>query len=327
MGENAVAEKKEFTTSLSQWSNEITNLVTRDFNACGVDFDEYSKKCAMSAMSSIYQLVKSTDGVSMQNMDTSNLREIVANVASLKLNAGAVPRECYFQLRNKKIGNDYVKVVEMGIEGDGNDAILRNFGEGVDRVYPVWLVKEGDDFTFPKYRGVEIEPPSWEQKGTSDKTVRVVYPVKLTDGSFQYLIAERDSVKTNLFAHIRNNLMNECFGICANRYKATDAQKKQIDEKKEEIYEALRGCETVEDMLACEIARPYISGAWLDTTESMIVRKMRNNAIKKFKKNFDPMAKRSFMQQDETYVQVQQEIEENANKEELVIDADEIEVE
>jgi hypothetical protein len=59
----------------------------------------------------------------------------------------------------------------------------------------------------------------------------------------------------------------------------------------------------------------------------MIVRKMRNNAIKKFKKNFNPMAKQSFLQQDETYQQVQQDIEENANKEELVIDAETIEVE
>lgn len=327
MSENAVAKKQEFTTGLSQWSNEITNLVTRDFTTCGVEFDEYSKKCAMSAVSSIYQLVKSTDGASMNNLDTSNLREVVANVASLKLNSSAVPRECYFQLRTKKVGDNYVKVVEMGIEGDGNDAILRNFGEGVDRVYPVWLVKEGDDFTFPKFRGVDIEPPSWEQKGVSDKTIRVVYPVKLTDGTVQYLIAERDSVKVNLFAHVRNNLMNETFGVCANRYKATDAQKKEIEQRKEEIYEALRACATVDEMLVCEKARPYISGAWLDTTESMIVRKMRNNAIKKFKKNFNPMAKQSFLQQDETYQQVQQDIEENANKEELVIDAETIEVE
>lgn len=327
MSENAVTKKQEFTTGLSQWSNEITNLVTRDFTTCGVEFDEYSKKCAMSAVSSIYQLVKSTDGASMNNLDTSNLREVVANVASLKLNSSAVPRECYFQLRTKKVGDNYVKVVEMGIEGDGNDAILRNFGECVDRVYPVWLVKEGDDFTFPKFRGVDIEPPSWEQKGVSDKTIRVVYPVKLTDGTVQYLIAERDSVKVNLFAHVRNNLMNETFGVCANRYKATDAQKKEIEQRKEEIYEALRSCATVDEMLVCEKARPYISGAWLDTTESMIVRKMRNNAIKKFKKNFNPMAKQSFLQQDETYQQVQQDIEENANKEELVIDAETIEVE
>ena len=323
MSENTnVAAKKEFTTALSQWSNEVTGLVARDYEACGVQFDEYSKQCAMSAMTNIYQLVK-TSGVDIKTMDTSNLREIVGQCAGLKLNANAVPRECYFQLRKKKIGNNYVQTVEMGIEGDGNDAILRQWGENVDTVYPVWIVKEGDNFTYPKHKGIEVVPPEWEQMGQSEKVDKVVYPVKLKDGTVQYLIAERQSVKTNLFAHIRNNLMNETFGICESRYKATDKQLEEIKERKDIIFDAIRKCDTVEDMLKCEEARPYISAAWLDTPESMIVRKMRNNAIKKFKKNYDPMAQQSILQVDETYKNAQDEITENAN----VVDFVEIEQE
>lgn len=313
MAENtSVAEKKNFNATVSVWTNEMTGLVTRDFDECGVPFDEYSKNCAMAAMTNIFQLVKSS-GVDLNNMDRSNLREIVGQCASLKLNANAVPRECYFQLRKRKVGNSYVQTVEMGIEGDGNDAILRNFGEDVEMVYPVWIVKEGDRFVYPKHRGVEITPPEWEQCGCSDKTARIVYPVKLNDGTIQYLIAERQGVKVNLFAHVRNNLMNETFGICENRYKASPKQLEEIKAKKEEIYDALRKCETVEDMLACEAAKPYISAAWLDTPESMIIRKMRNNAIKKFKKNYNIMAQRSFLQMDETYQQSQDEIAEQAN--------------
>ena len=321
---NEVAQRN--TTALSWWTNELTNMVTQDYADCGLEIDEYSKKCAMSAMTNIYQLVKNS-GVNIKNMDTSNLREVVGQCASLKLNANAVPRECYFQLRNKKVGDNWVKTVEMGIEGDGNDAILRNFGEDVDMVYPVWIVKEGDTFTYPKHKGIEITPPEWEQNGDSERVDKVVYPVKLKDGSIQYLIAEREGVKVNLFAHIRNNLMNETFGICKDRYKATDAEKKKIADKKEEIYDALRKCETLDDMLSCEIAKPYISAAWLDTPESMIVRKMRNNAIKKFKKNYDAMAQRSFLQIDDTYREVQEEIAENANQaefEEVVVDAQEV---
>lgn len=323
-----IATKQQFTTSISNWTNELTGLVTRDFDMCGVPFDEYSKQCAMAAMTSIFQLVKSSDKVTMQNLDTSNLREIVGQAASLKLNANAVPRECYFQLRTKKVGNDYLQVVEMGIEGDGNDAMLRNYGENVDTVYPCWLVKEGDEFTYPKHRGIEVDPPTWEEKGRSQKTLRVVYPVKLKTGSIQYLIAERESVKTNLFAHVRNNLMNETFGIlkgtnskgkAKTRYDATVDEKKQIDAKKEEIFEVLRQCETVEDMLACAIAKPFISAAWLDTPESMIVRKMRNNAIKKFKKDYNPMARQALMELDDTYQQVREEIIEYANAEEFPV--------
>lgn len=53
------------------------------------------------------------------------------------------------------------KIVEMGIEGDGNDALLRQFGNNIDTVYPVWLVKDGDDFTYPRRRGIEVEPAEW----------------------------------------------------------------------------------------------------------------------------------------------------------------------
>ena len=309
-GKNEVAAKN--TTAVSWWTNELTNMVTQDYADCGIEIDEYSKTCAMAAMTSIYQLVKNS-GVDIKTMDTSNLREIVGQCASLKLNANAVPRECYFQLRNQKIGDSWVKKIEMGIEGDGNDAILRQFGENVDTVYPVWIVKEGDTFVYPKHKGLEITPPEWEQTGTSEKVERVVYPVKLKDGTVQYLIAEREGVKVNLFAHIRNNMMNETFGICKDRYKATDAEKKKIAEKKEEIFDTLRKCETLEEMLACETARPFISAAWLDTPENMIVRKMRNNAIKKFKKNYDAMAQKATLQLDDTYREVQTQIEESAN--------------
>ena len=315
-----VAQKQEFTTGLSNWTNTITGLVSRDFEQCGVSYDEYAKQCAMNAMSSIFQLVQNTDNTDMNNLNTSNLREVVAQCASLKLNANAVPREVYFQLRSKQINGQWCKMVEMGIEGDGNDALLRQFGNNVDTVYPVWLVKEGDDFTYPRRRGIEVEPAEWTQKGLSDKTVRVVYPVKLKDGTVDYLIAEREPVKTNVISHIRNNLLNETFGICENRYKATPKQKEQIKAKKEEILSAVRECETLEDILKCEVAKPYISAAWLDTPEAMIVHKMRNNAIKKFPKNLNNMASNSLLQLDETYKASQEEIAQNENSQEFVVE-------
>ena len=317
---NEVAQKQEFTTGLSQWTNTITGLVSRDFEQNGVKYDEYSKQCAMNAMGAIFQLVQNDDKADMGNLNTSNLREVVAQCASLKLNASAMPREVYFQLRNKQIGGQWCKVVEMGIEGDGNDSLLRQFGNNIDTVYPVWLVKEGDDFTYPRRRGIEIEPAEWTPKGLSDKTVRVVYPVKLKDGTIDYLIAEREPVRTNLIAHIRNNLLNETFGICENRYKATPKQKEQIRARKEEVLSAIRECETLEDIVRCEAAKPYISAAWLDTPEAMIVRKMRNNAIKKFPKNLNSMASSSLLQLDETYKTAQEEVRESENSQEFAVE-------
>lgn len=295
---NEVAKKQEFTTGLSQWTNTITGLVSRDFEQNGVQYDEYSKQCA-----------------------------------SLKLNANAMPREVFFQLRSKQVGGQWVKMVEIGVEGDGNDALLRQFGNNVDTVYPVWLVKDGDDFTYPRRRGIEIEPAEWTPKGLSDKTVRVVYPVKLKDGTIEYLIAEREPVRTNLIAHIKNNMLNETFGFVTGknskgkdrtRYDATAEEKAKINAKKEEILSAVRECETLEDILKCEVAKPYISAAWLDTPEAMIVRKMRNNAIKKFPKNLNSMASSSLLQLDETYKASQEEIAENENSEEFAIEEENV---
>lgn len=319
-----VAQKQEFTTALSNWTNTITGLVTRDFEQCGVEFDEYSKRCAMSAMSGIFQLVQNTDKAEMSDLNTSNLREIVEQCASLKLNANAVPREVYFQLRSKQINGEWKKVVEMGIEGDGNDAMLRQFGNDVAKVHPCWIVKEGDEFTRPKRVGMEITPPSWEQKGLSEKVIAVVYPVQLTNGSIEYLISERESVKTNLIAHIRNNMMNETFGICKDRYKATPEQKQQIKAKKEEILSAVRECETLDDMLKCPSTQPYISAAWLDTPEQMITRKLRNNAIKKYPKDMNSMANHSLLQLDEGYKASREEITDNENAQPFEVDEDEV---
>jgi hypothetical protein len=315
---NEVAEKKEFTTSLSQWVNTFTDLITRDYEACGVTYDDYSKKCAMNAMTEIYNMVKTNPKVDINRLDTSNLRSIVEYCASHKLNAMSYPRECYFSIRSVKVGDSWQQIVEVGIEGQGYDTLLAKFGRDVERVYPYWIVKEGDTYIPPKHKGIETTPPEWEEKGLSEKAVIVVYPIMLTDGTITYLIADRDSVKVNLMSHIKQNMINATFGICADRYKATDKQKEEIKKKKEEILNEVRKCSTVDEMLECEIARPFISGAWLDSSESMIRRKMCNNATRKFPKDYDAVASKSEMEIDTTYREVQEEIETNANSVEFI---------
>lgn len=313
-------EVKKYSTALSNWTNTFTGLVQRDFAECGVTYDDYAKECGMNAMVGIYNLIKD-GGNDPQSVDPDSIRSAVGQCASLKLNASAYPSECYFQIRKKKVGSNWVQQVEMNLQGAGNDALLRQFGAGVEEVYPVWIVRQGDDFVYPRYVGIETTAPEWMPKGKSDKIDKIVYPV-MVRGKVQYLIAERESARVNLFAHVRNNLMNETFGIAESRYKATPAQKKEINERKQLIYDALNRCETVDEMLACPEARPYISAAWLESTESMIERKLRNNAIRKFPKDYDAMAKRSFIQTDDVYRATQEEIEANANQIDFEVDAD-----
>lgn len=236
MAENtAVAEKKAFTTSLSEWSNTMTGLIINDYKAVGMDMDDYAKECAMEAMTSIFNLVKSDPKINMGNLDTSNLRGIVKRCASLKLNASAYPRECYFQLRNVNVGKDengkdiWQQQVEMGIEGSGYDSLLANYGKDVKQVYPYWVIKEGDKYIPPKHKGLTVTEPEWEENGLSDKAVRVVYPVKLLDGTVTYLSADRDSVKVNLLSHVKQNMLNATFGIITGTKNSMGKKLQELD--------------------------------------------------------------------------------------------------
>jgi hypothetical protein len=253
-------------------------------------------------------------------LDKSNVTQTLLTVASLKLNSAANPREVYFQMRNskKKVnGQDvWIKQIEMGIEGDGNDAILSNFGRGVKEVHQYWLVRSGDTFIYPTYRGIEMDPPQWQPTGKGE-VVRVVYPITKINGQVEYYIAEREDVAKNLIAHISNNLMNETFGIAADRFKANAEQKKQIDAKKHEILNKVKGLGLA--ALDDETIQQYISPAWKDpqSRESMIIRKMRNNIVKKIPKDFgNAFVEMTYSEaEDESYARVRKEIHENANQE------------
>lgn len=323
----AVSEKKEIQavqTGLSNWNNSVLARVREDYVSNGIEFDEDQSRCADHAMKSIYMLVTSS-GKAPSEFRLDNLQSIVEQVASLKLDSNAFPAECYFQIRNKKIGNNYVPTIEVGIEGPGHEAMLRNFGAGVKTVHPTWVIKEGDDFSFGRRKGLEVEPPSWEEKGLSNKVVRVVIPIEMQDGTVLYPSCDRNGIKGNLVAHIRNNLQNETFGICKDRYKATDKEKEQIAARKAEIMDPVNAYskddkKTLDDMLSLDIAKPYISIAWSDSTESMVTRKMINNIVRKFPKNMNTISNRSLMQTDEIYQAAQEEIADHENVETFTTD-------
>lgn len=285
-------EKKEFKTTLTRVNENYLPMITNQLEDNNIKLSEYSKSCVANAIAAINNVLD-TNGITWgdASLDTNGITQILLSVAALQLNASATPRECYFQLRNVSVkGADgkqvWKKKVEFGIEGSGNDALLARFGRDVKKVFPRWIVRADDGFKFPRYAGVEITPPEWEPKGTGE-IVRVVYPIQSTDGSIEYYIAERADVKRNLIAHISNNMMNETFGVCADRYKATDEQKAQIAEKKREVLNKAKELD-LDALLDSADFDKFISHAWkeLQSRESMIERKLCNNICKKIPKDF-----------------------------------------
>ena len=294
MSEETKVAKTEATykTQLTKVNETYLPMITNQLENNNIKLSEYSKSCVVNAISAI-NTVLDTNGITWgdASLDTNGVTQILLSIAALQLNAAATPRECYFQIRNVSVkGADgkqvWKKKIEYGIEGAGNDALLSRFGRDVKKVYPRWLVREDDDFTYPRYVGLELTPPEWLPKGTG-KVVRVVYPIQSADGTITFYIAERADVKKNLIAHISNNLMNETFGICADRYKATDEQKVQIAEKKRELLTKAKEFELDALLDSAEFDK-YISPAWKEeqSRESMIITKMCNNITKKVPKNF-----------------------------------------
>ncbi|GIN71170.1 hypothetical protein J14TS2_16450 [Bacillus sp. J14TS2] len=310
-----------YSTALTKISNTYFPMIEQQLTGNGLNMDHYAKQCVMSAISSI-NAVLDTKGIKWtdEQLDKSNVTQTLLTVASLKLNAAANPREVYFQMRSvkKKVnGKDvWTKQIELGIEGDGNDAILSNFGRGIDTVHQYWLVRSEDEFEYPAYRGIDVEPPVWRPTGKGE-VVRVVYPITKTNGQVEYYITEREDVSRNLIAHINNNLMNETFGIAKSRFDATPAQKKQIDEKKREFLNKVKelGLNALDD----EEIQQHISPAWKDpqSRESMLIRKMRNNIVKKIPKDFgNAFVEMTYSEsEDENLARHRREVNENANQE------------
>ena len=326
MAENKVAKTEPtFSTQLTKVNDAYLPLITSQLESNNITLSEYAKSCVVNAISAINTTLD-TQGISWgdKQLDTNGMTQILLSIAALQLNATANPRECYFQVRNVSYKDAdgktaWKKKIEMGIEGDGFDSLVSRFGRDVKKVYPHWLVREDDEFKYPRYVGLELTPPEWNPKGTG-KVVRVVYPIQSTDGSINYYIAERADVKRNLIAHISNNLMNETFGICADRYKADDKQKQQIAEKKREVLAKAKELELDALLDSAEFDK-YISPAWKEeqSRESMIIRKMRNNIVKKIPKNFASSLENELYNEntDETYKAY--------NDEYVVVDEEELE--
>lgn len=300
---NEVAKKdnKGFMTKLAKVQDTFVNMVVDTGKEINIRYDEYQRTCVMNMLGKMQELLIK-EGLEISQMDTNQITNILQTVAMLKLNASAMPRECYVILRNVKKGKDWVKEFELGVEGDGNDKILRTYGIDVDKVATPWLVRENDEFTYSQFKGFEIVPPTWSPKGTG-KVIRVVYPIKKKDGTEEYHISERAEVVHNLQAHISNNLMKN----------------KDVDNAKKERLNALAGSLDLEGILSNEDLLPYISPAWKNpaSKEAMIVRKMRNNAIKKIPKDFEnAFAALAYEKTYEDYEQYEED--ERINKEEAV---------
>ena len=288
----ATDTKATFKSYLVKSQDIYLGMVTTQMEEYKLELSNYQRNCVLSALGKINDVL-SQKGLLFKDVDQSNLGQILTTVATLKLNPSATPREVYFQLRNVKVGDDWKKVIEMGIEGAGNDAILRNYGVNVKSVMTPFLIREGDDFSYPYFDGEKMCPITWHPKSYYGKIIRVVYVINKTDGTTDYAISEREEVANNLKAHIINNLRSvpedvknpilEKIENMTLDELLNDTSLRKVSYKDKTYNKETKTYDIRDNSVSA------ISPAWYQSSsrEAMIERKMRNNAIKKYPKNFD----------------------------------------
>lgn len=303
MTENAVATKpeKRYQSALAKANDVFVPMITQQLQGNGIEMSSYQRTTVLNAMTAMNTLLIDK-GLTINEIDSSNVTNILLTVAALQLNASADPREVYFIVRKHKMadGKSYKQAIEMGIEGDGNDALLARFGRGIKTVHKFWSVREGDGFEYPKHKGLEVMPPEWTETGRG-KVARVVYPITFNSGVTEYYIGEREDVKRNLLAHVSQNLMWD------KGTAKTDFNKKAAVMTLDQI---------LDDPELVKLGK--ISPAWSSpqSRESMIVRKMRNNVVKKIPKDFSNgfVATEYDHATDDNYKAMRKDVTEHANR-------------
>lgn len=263
----------------------------------GKDFTDYGKTCVINAIAGIVIFTKS-NGIKIEDLDPTLLRLALQNVGYTELNYAAIPSEVYFDIRKnkKKVkdadgGEKEINAYALTIkpQGAGNEKLVRLYGVGLVEntgLRTAWLIREGDKFTMPQFDGINTIPPKYEPKleNANNKVIAVVYPAIKIDGSVEYLMATRESVKANLVAQIRQNTLYE--------FKKNGKPYEVDEQARDKFYEELNVYaekHTVDELLNEQKYAKYINPTYTSggSKEAMILRKMKNNALKNYPKEYN----------------------------------------
>lgn len=266
----------------------------------GVDFTEYGKRCAINSIAGVVMFTKQ-NGIDINDIDPTLLRLQIQNVGYTELNYATQPSEVYFDIRKSSNGEGKTTYqLTIKPQGAGNEKLVRKYGVGIKEgtgLHPAILIHEGDEVVLPSYNGTTITPFKYVPKleNANKKVIAVFYIIEKVDGSVEYLYATRDSVKANIIAQVRQNTLYE-FKKVTGTYKdkyGNEKEKTEIDvDARNEFYERvnkLADTLSVDELLENEEVKKYVNPTYTSggSKEAMILRKMKNNALKNYPKEYD----------------------------------------
>lgn len=297
----------------------LVNELSTALQNAGCELTDYGKKCAINAIAGAYSFLTG-QGKTWSDIDMPIFKLSVQSCAVLELNYASVPSEVYFDLR----GN----ILTIKTQGAGNEKLVRKYGVGIQEnvgLHNAWLVREGDEFTYPSFDGLEMTPPKWQPKSYDKKVILVVYPVRKIDGSTEYLIATREGIKPNIVAQIRQNSLyafNKKDKDGKTMYNSYTHKPIVDEEAREKFYKELDEASeklSVDELIKDARFDKYINPTYTSSgsREQMIIRKMKNNALKNYPKEYDNATQKELV--NNLYEDYDTSIvEENTNK---VVDA------
>ena len=260
---NEITEPKSKSLMAVQ-KNYISSIAAGLADIIG-NANNYQKVCGYNILTQInVQLAK--EGLTFQspNVDKETINNAIKYAILYSLNTDN--REVFVIIRNENRAKknekpNWMKVVEVKPQYRGTLKIVATFGRDVKKVYPEWIVREGDEFTYPMFKGIKIVPPTWVRKDPDGKIVRVVVPIQYKDGSVDYRIAERESVAVNIKAQIKQSLMN-------------NPQKEVILAKIQDM--------TLDELLNDKTLAEYVNETYTGLSkEEMLITKLVLNAVKR----------------------------------------------
>ena len=282
---NAVTKPLELEVTSKNFVQKLEGIAS----GIDLDFNDYQKQCVFNAIRTIDPMVKA-NGYSLAQFDQDNVILVLQQVAFLKLNPSANPRECYFIVRKNKDkqGNELAPILEFGIEGAGNDVILTEFGRDVKAVKS-YIVYEGDEFTEGYMDGWDVILPKYKRTFKTNQPKMAVYLVKRLNDEIDVLYATLDDVKKSLLAGAKQN-------------GADDDLLREIE--KVDVYTLLNDPKWLKRTIKKEYktwnkeARKYETKQYEsplfnpsytapNSRDNMIERKLRNHATRKYPKNFN----------------------------------------
>lgn len=266
---SVMAVQTEYISSIEKGLKDIVGTM-----------DKYQTVCGYNVLNAINQeLAKKGLNQYSKGVDRESINNAIKFCILYRLNTDN--KEVFVIVRNEKRDTVWVKKVECRPQYKGQLKILSTYGDNVKKVYPEWIVREGDEFTYATYKGVDVVPPTWVRKDSLGKVVRVVVPIQYKDGFIDYRIAERESVATNIKAQVKQTLITE-------------------DKDKAARILALIKDMTLDQLLSCNEIKEYINETYTGlSSEEMIITKLILNATKRVTINYESALARELL--EDTY--------------------------